>query len=190
VSSAQPRRRLARHLPADELTVRRAAARDGEAFASVVAAVAAEERWIGHEPPVDVPAFADRTRAQLAAGDVLWVLEDDGRVVGTLGLHATRVAGVMSIGMCILEHARGRGGGRLLMETVLAHALASPLHKVELEVWTDNARAIALYRAFGFEIEGERRRHYRRRDGTLRSTLLMARLLEDESDQARPGAGT
>jgi RimJ/RimL family protein N-acetyltransferase len=137
-----------------------------------------------------VPAFAQRTRAQLEAGDALWVLEQEGRVVGTLGLHATRAAGVMSVGMCILDEARGRGGGRLLMETVVAHALASPLHKVELEVWTDNARAIALYEAFGFEVEGERRRHYRRRDGTLRSVFIMARLLEDEPDQSRPGAGT
>lgn len=96
----------------------------------------------------------------------------------------------MSIGMCIVEQARGRGGGRLLMETVMAHARASPLHKVELEVWIDNARAIALYEAFGFEVEGERRRHYRRRDGTLRSTFLMARLLEGEDGQSRPGAGT
>jgi putative acetyltransferase len=75
------------------------------------------------------------------------------------------------------------------METVMAHALASPLHKVELEVWPDNARAIALYKAHGFEIEGERRQHYRRRDGTLRSSLIMARLLERER-QSRPGAGT
>jgi putative acetyltransferase len=118
-------------------------------------------------------------RARLEAGDdVLWVLELDGRVVGTLGLHATRAAGVMSIGMCIVAEARGRGGGRLLMETVIAYALASPLHKVQLEVWPDNARAIALYASFGFEVEGERRRHYRRRDGTLRSSLIMARLLE------------
>jgi RimJ/RimL family protein N-acetyltransferase len=171
------------------LTIRRATARDAEAFASVVAAVAAEERWIGTESPVDVAAFADRVRGLLDAGDdVLWVLEADGRVVGTLGLHGTRAAGVMAIGMCILEEARGRGGGRLFMETVVAHALASPLHKLELEVWPDNARAIALYESFGFEVEGERRAHYRRRDGTLRSSLIMARLLPP--DQSRPGAGT
>jgi RimJ/RimL family protein N-acetyltransferase len=182
---------VSRHPPARELTVRRAAAQDAEAFASVVAAVAAEERWIGHEPPVDVPAFAERTRARIEDGeDVLWVLEEDGRVVGTLGLHATRASGVMAIGMCIVEDARGRGGGRLLMETVMEHALASPLHKVELEVWPDNERAIALYESYGFEVEGERRRHYRRRDGTLRSSLIMARLLEDEDDQSRPPAGT
>ena len=175
--------------PESPLTIRRATAQDAEAFASVVAAVAAEERWIGTEPPVDVAARADRMRRQLEAGDdVLWVLEAGGRVVGTVGLHATHAAGVMSIGMCIVEDARGRGGGRLLMETVMAHALASTLHKVELEVWPDNARAIALYESCGFQVEGERRAHYRRRDGTLRSTLIMARLLD--RGQSRPGAGT
>jgi putative acetyltransferase len=50
------------------------------------------------------------------------------------------------------------------------------VHKVELEVWTDNARAIALYAGTGFHVEGVRREHYRRRDGSLRSTLLMALL--------------
>ena len=169
---------IARHLPAGKLTIRRATAQDAEAFASVVAAVAAEDRWIGTEAPVDVAVFAERMRGLLEAGeDVLWVLEECERVVGTLGLHATRAAGVMSIGMCILADARGRGGGRLFMETVLEHALASPLHKIELEVWPDNARAIALYESFGFEVEGERREHYRRRDGTLRSSLIMARIL-------------
>jgi RimJ/RimL family protein N-acetyltransferase len=177
----------ARRLPPGELNVRRATAQDAEAFASVVAAVAAEERWIGTEPPVDIAEFAERVRARLQGGDLLWVLELDGRVVGTLGLHATRAAGVMSIGMCILEEARGRGGGRLFMEAVMAHALASRLHKIELEVWPDNARAIALYEAFGFEVEGERREHYRRRDGTLRSSFIMARLLD--RDRSVPGAG-
>jgi RimJ/RimL family protein N-acetyltransferase len=175
--------------PESRLTIRRATVRDAEAFASVVAAVAAEERWIGTEAPVDVAQFADRMRALLEGGDdVLWVLEAGERVVGTLGLHSTPAAGVMSIGMCILEEARGRGGGRLFMETVMAHGLASPLHKLELEVWPDNARAITLYESFGFEVEGQRREHYRRRDGTLRSSILMARLLP--GDQSRPGAGT
>jgi RimJ/RimL family protein N-acetyltransferase len=168
--------------------VRRAIRDDAEAFAAVVADVAAEDRWIGTEPPVDVSAFAERVRRMLAGGDVLWVLEDEeGRVVGTLGLHATRAAGVMSVGMCIVEPFRGRGGGRAFIEAALAHARQSPLHKLELEAWPDNERAIALYRSAGFEVEGERRSHYRRRDGSLRSSVLMGLLLEPQS---RPPGGT
>jgi putative acetyltransferase len=69
------------------------------------------------------------------------------------------------------------------LEAILQHARASRAHKVELEVWIDNARAIALYASAGFEVEGLRRSHYRRRDGRLRSTLLMARLLEDRGSR-------
>lgn len=54
---------------------------------------------------------------------------------------------------------------------------AAQLHKVELEVWPDNERAIALYASYGFEIEGLRREHYRRKDGSLRSSVLMGLLL-------------
>jgi ribosomal protein S18 acetylase RimI-like enzyme len=76
--------------------------------------------------------------------------------------------------MAILAEARGQGGGRALLSAVQDHASATGAHKISLEVWTDNGRAIALYAAAGFEVEGLRRNHYRRRDGSLRSTLIMA----------------
>jgi putative acetyltransferase len=108
----------------------------------------------------------------------MWVLEEDGQVVGEASA-TSRVTGVLSLGMAILPHARGRGGGRALLETVIEHARACGAHKVDLEVWTDNARAIAVYTAAGFEVEGVRREHYRRRDGSLRSTLIMARRINE-----------
>jgi RimJ/RimL family protein N-acetyltransferase len=182
--------------------VRRATIEDSRAFAAVIAAVAEERRWIATEPPVDVAAFAERVRNTIANGnDPLWVLEDEGRIIGSLGLHATAVAGVATLGMSIVEPARGKGGGRALLQAAMAHALNSSLHKVELEVWPDNERAIALYESCGFEREGERRDHYRRRDGSLRSSVIMARLLEREraaaaatatgaAAQSRPSGGT
>ena len=84
------------------------------------------------------------------------------------------MSGVLSLGMAIHAPARGRGGGRALLSAAQEHARSSGAHKISLEVWIDNARAIALYAAAGFEVEGLRRDHYRRRDGRLRSTLLMA----------------
>jgi RimJ/RimL family protein N-acetyltransferase len=161
------------------MIVRRAEIKDAEAFAAVVASVAEEDRWIATQPPVDVSEFAERVRSSMEGGDLFWVLVDGERVVGTLGLHGTRAAGVSAVGMCIVAGSRGAGGGRLLMDAVMEHARrASQLHKVELEVWPDNERAIALYASYGFEVEGLRRDHYRRKDGSLRSSLLMALLLE------------
>jgi ribosomal protein S18 acetylase RimI-like enzyme len=48
--------------------------------------------------------------------------------------------------MAILPEARGRGGGRALLEAIIGHAVACGAHKLELEVWPDNAPAIALYK--------------------------------------------
>ncbi len=155
--------------------VRRARAADVDAAARAVAAVA-EEGFLGAQPPVDLDERAERFREVMERGDPagLWVLEDDdGRVVGHAAVQET-VPGVLSIGMAILPEARGKGGGRALVAAVQDHARAVNAHKISLEVWTDNARAISLYAAAGFEVEGLRRDHYRRRDGRLRSTLIMA----------------
>jgi RimJ/RimL family protein N-acetyltransferase len=160
--------------------VREAKIEDAEAMALIMAAVAPEGS-IGTEPPVDVEARAQRFREAIEADGpgASWVLEDAGRIVGNAGVHE-RASGVLSLGMAILPDARGRGGGRAFLAAILEHARACGAHKVELEVWVDNARAIALYASAGFEVEGLRRNHYRRRDGSLRSTLLMARLLQDD----------
>ena len=152
------------------MIVRRALAADAEAIARVYAAVA-EEGFLGAQPPVDVAERSERFRERI---DKMWVLLDGERIVGHA--HADqRVPGVMTFGMAILREARGRGGGRALLDAMLEHAREIGAHKVDLEVWADNASAIAVYAAAGFEVEGLRRDHYLRRDGTLRSTLIMAK---------------
>ena len=160
-----------------DLRVRRARLEDAPAIAAIVAAVA-EEGFIGAEPPVDVEARAERQR-ELIGDDgpgAAWVLEAGKAIVGSAGVHA-RVRGVLSLSMAILPSARGHGGGRALLEAAIEHAQGTGAHKLDLEVWADNARAISLYSSAGFEVEGIRRDHYLRRDGRLRSSLIMARRL-------------
>lgn len=141
----------------------------------------ASEGFVATEPPVDVEARAGRFRELIEAGEpnALWALEDGGRIVGNLGVHQS-VPGVLALGMAVLPEVRGQGWGRKLLGTAIEHARASGAHKLELEVWVDNARAIALYASEGFEVEGLRRDHYRRRNGRLRSTLIMALRLDGE----------
>jgi ribosomal protein S18 acetylase RimI-like enzyme len=154
--------------------VRRANVADVGDAARIVAVVA-PEGFLGAQPPVDVEERAERLRGLLDAGEpaAMWVLDEGGETVGYLALQES-VPGVLSLAMVILPAQRGRGGGRALLDAALEHARAAGAHKISLEVWVDNARAIALYARAGFEVEGLRRDHYRRRDGTLRSTLIMA----------------
>jgi RimJ/RimL family protein N-acetyltransferase len=166
---------IARNVTFAAVNVRRARHDDLEAAARTIAAVA-EEDVLGAQPPVDIDDRVGRFRELIEQGHpaALWVLEDDdGQVVGHAAAHES-VAGVLSLGIAILAPARGRGGGRALLDAAKEHARSCGAHKISLEVWTDNTRAIALYAAAGFEVEGLRRDHYRRRDGRLRSTLIMA----------------
>jgi putative acetyltransferase len=156
------------------MNVRRATAEDAMPLAALMVELAIEG-FVGTQPPVDVPARAERFKATIEAGDPggMWALEDDeGKIVGNLGVQTT-VSGVLGLGMGVLSEARGRGGGRALLRTAIDHARATGAHKLVLEVWLDNARAISLYASEGFEVEGIRRDHYRRRDGSLRGTLMM-----------------
>jgi RimJ/RimL family protein N-acetyltransferase len=167
------------------LTVREPRTDDAAAIAAVMAAVA-EEGTLATEPPVDVAARAQGFRGVIE-GDgpsALWVLEDDGRIVGHASVWTTGAPGVLSLGIAILREARGRGGGRALLDAIIEHARAWGAHKVELEVWPDNGPAITLYSSAGFETEGLRRDHYRRQDGTLRSAVIMALLLTHSTQEA------
>ena len=74
---------------------------------------------------------------------------------------------------------RGKGIGRALMTACLEWAEDNAqIAKIGLNVFTDNERAIDLYRRFGFEEEGRRLREYRMADGTWRDDLLMYRFVD------------
>jgi RimJ/RimL family protein N-acetyltransferase len=158
------------------VNVRRAQSEDAPAWLAVLRAVAREGRWVGTQMPFDESARERRYRERLQDGSAVgWLLEQDGRVVGMLDLELVDYnPGFATLGMAVLAQARGRGGGRALLDEALAWARASELRKLGLEAWTDNARAIALYASAGFMIEGIRRDHYQRRDGSLRSSMVMS----------------
>jgi [ribosomal protein S18]-alanine N-acetyltransferase len=161
------------------MEVRPARIEDCEQIARGMKVVVDEGRWLATEAGTPVEDLEERFRTTVEwDGQLLLILEDGSELVGSLGLHPSSTAGVLALGMWILSEWRGRGGGRMLMAAALA-SVPADAHKIELEVFPDNAAAIALYRSFGFEEEGLRRDHYRREDGSLRSSLLMARLYPD-----------
>src|SRR3954447_17059331 len=146
------------------MQVRRGRPDDADACAAVMAAVAEEGRWILTEAPVDVAEWALGMQAR---DDPVWVVEDDdGRIVGHLGLHAPypKAPDVVTLGMGLLAEARGRRAGSALLAAALEHAQATSVHRVELEVFPENVRAVALYAKFGFAVEGLKREHWPRRD--------------------------
>jgi len=126
-------------------------------------------------------SLADRQKRNAAtpAGHVRLVAVIDGKVIGTAGLHPEanpRRAHAASIGMAVHDAYAGRGAGTALMAAAVNQADRwLNLKRLELNVYSDNARAIALYERFGFEREGLFRTHAWR-DGAYVDSLAMARL--------------
>jgi L-phenylalanine/L-methionine N-acetyltransferase len=107
------------------------------------------------------------------------VAEVDGQVLGLAGLHVVvtpRRRNVGEIGMMVHDDFQGQGIGRALLDAMLD--LADnwlDLHRIELQVYTDNAPAIHLYESHGFVIEGTHRK-FAFRDGEYVDAYFMARL--------------
>ena len=159
--------------PQPAVTVREATMADVDTLVEMLAAVAAEGRWIGTEAPVDTERRRRRMAADVEAGDVvLLVAEAEGKPVGQLGLELARY-GVADLGMLVAAGWRGRGVGTALLAEAVSRARAAGAHKIALQVWPHNAAAIALYERFGFRREGYLRRHYRRRSGELWDAVVM-----------------
>ncbi|WP_038173507.1 GNAT family N-acetyltransferase [Vibrio pacinii] len=108
-----------------------------------------------------------------------YVAEIDGRVVGNIGFEHSqrpRTAHCGSFGLGVHDDFHGRGVASKLIETVLD--LADnwlQIKRVQIEVNSDNEKAIACYKKFGFEIEGEAK-WGSFRDGQLINTYYMARI--------------
>ena len=160
-----------------EITIRTADPSDAEAMLKCYTAPLAARNTL------QIPYRSlESVREQLTksgAGDHLLVAEIEGEVVGVIGLHTSsrpRVNHKAEVGMMVHDDWQGKGVGAALMRAVIE--LADKwlnLTRIELTVFTDNESAIALYRKFGFEIEGTLRK-YAFRDGEFVDAFAMGRI--------------
>ncbi|TDC98931.1 ribosomal-protein-alanine N-acetyltransferase [Nonomuraea deserti] len=97
----------------------------------------------------------------------------DSEIVAYAGLAAAAdQADVQTI--AVLEKHQGTGIGSAMLTELLAEARRRGAREIFLEVRADNARAQTVYRHFGFEEIGTRRRYYD--DGT--DAIMMRRKLD------------
>lgn len=160
------------------IKIRRASADDAADFARLMS----DPEVFGNlmQLPLTSPEHWRQRLSNPVGPDPLHVVAvRDGTVVGSAGLHPNerlRRRHCAMLGISVALTAQGQGVGTELMRSLCDYADNwGQILRIELTVFTDNARAIALYQRFGFRVEGTHR-GYALRGGRYCDVLSMARL--------------
>ncbi len=158
------------------ITIRHSAPTD----AAAVADIFAQPRVISGTLQLPYPSLElGQTRLGSQPNKTQLVACIDARVIGIISMFVSqnpRRKHVAEIGMAVHDDFHGQGVGSALMAAIVDMADNwLNIDRIELSVFTDNAAGIALYKKFGFEIEGTLR-SYAFRNGSYADVYAMARL--------------
>ena len=129
-------------------TIRRCRDDDREAIFEIVNAAAEAyrgvipaDRW--HEPYMPM----EELDGELAAGVVFWGYEEDGALVGVMGIQDVGDVALIRHAYVVPGRQRGGVGGALL-----AHLMEAATRQVLVGTWADAEWAIRFYERHGFEL--------------------------------------
>jgi ribosomal protein S18 acetylase RimI-like enzyme len=128
---------------------------------------------------VDDPAVTDAWARPGTARDIA---VDGGEVVGSVAvvpLHGWS-SHVGEVRLVVDPEHRGRGVGRALARQAVMEAVELGLAKLMVEVISDQAALIGMFRSLGFEPEAVLADHVRDRSGELRDLMVLANDVESQ----------
>jgi RimJ/RimL family protein N-acetyltransferase len=109
-----------------------------------------------------------------------FVAKDEEKIVGYITIICgkfLKVRGTAYIVMGVLASHRGKGIGTELLKRAEELVRGKNMHRIELEVFENNANAIHLYEKMGYIAEGRRREAIKTTDG-YEDIIWMGKLLE------------
>lgn len=151
-----------------------------EGFHQALDSVARERRYLLLLEAPPLPQVENFVRANIDNDLAQFVAVDGDKVVGWCDISPHLRAGVThsgELGMGVVAGYHRQGLGYRLLEATVAKALSNGLTRIELEVFSSNRGAIALYEKFGFEHEGVKHKA-RYVDGIWDDFIMMALLHE------------
>ncbi len=125
-----------------------------------------------HAAAFDDPWDAPALRALLTASGVIALAAVDGFILVRVVVDEAEI-----LTLAVSPAARRRGLGRRLVEAGAGQAAVHGALSLFLEVAADNAAALALYKAAGFDPVGRRSGYYPRTSGPAADALVLKRPL-------------
>jgi phosphinothricin acetyltransferase len=126
------------------------------------------------------PRSAEDVRTWFDGIHPLVVVEDDAKVIAFAATSTYRprdcYRGVAEFSVYTAREARGKGAGRLALETLLAAAKEAGFWKLVSRVFLENAASRALLRSTSFREVGIYEKHGQL-DGVWRDVVIVERLL-------------
>jgi len=151
-------------------------------FQTVVDSVARERKFLGSIAGFPIEKASKFITDILGGAGVQFFALEGENIVGWCDIMRHRFIGsehVGILGMGVLAPHRGKGIGQQLLATTAAAAFDFGFSKIELEVFSTNTSAIALYEKSGFVVEGVKKRS-RILDGITEDIICMAIFSEDD----------
>ncbi|MHB1454458.1 MAG: tRNA (adenosine(37)-N6)-threonylcarbamoyltransferase complex dimerization subunit type 1 TsaB [Saccharofermentanales bacterium] len=108
-----------------------------------------------------IPWTEESLRRDIVENDFAryFIASVDGRIAGYIGLYYS-FEDAQITNLAVKSDLRGKGIGHMLVKRALNFCASKGCERVTLEVRTGNSRAIALYTAEGFGMEGIRKGYY------------------------------
>lgn len=110
---------------------------------------------------------------------VVFIAEQDSKIIGLIDTIIPKIdefKHTCEFGMSVLAAYRGKGIGRGLIQHLLNWANIRHISNVELNVFSNNHVAIALYANLGFVEDGRRKNVVRLQDGIFCDLIHMTRI--------------
>ncbi len=136
--------------------IERAKAEDAAALLAFLKIVGGETENLSYGAEgisLDLAAEQDKLRSQAGSiNNVRYLAKADGEIIGTASLSRKhkRMRHRGELGICVKRAWWGSGAAPALMEAILAFARENGFEQLNLEVRSDNLRAIRLYEKYGF----------------------------------------
>ena len=153
------------HSALPEICIRSAQASDAGTIIESINSVCAEEIYLQTDRYIPNAQWESALHHPESVPDhLILVAESRNKIIGIINVFPgvnSKDNHTADLGIHVVAEYRNQGIGTRLMQNALDWSLARGYKKITLSAFATNARAIHLYKKFGFVHEGVRRQQFR-----------------------------